>query len=369
VHDIEIIAEINHCPRLTADQILVMARQYRAGGANLIDVGCDPGGPWPGVADVVRRLRDEGFRVSIDSFDQREVELAISAGAELVLSVNSSNVEAACHWSTEAVVVPDDIATLGGLDRSIERLDAAGVRYRIDPVIEPIGFGFAASLARYFEARRRWPQAEIMMGIGNLTELTEVDSAGLNAMLIGICQELGIRSVLTTQVINWARSSIREIDVARQLMHYAVKNRELPKRLDSRLVMLRDPKVHEHGQATLHELSRRITDPNFRIFAERDEIHVMNSGSYLRGNNPFELFDQMLAGNAIDAVHAFYLGYEMAKAVTALTLDKEYRQDQALDWGFLTRPEISHKSKKAEDGERQTTRPEPGCDESIERNP
>jgi hypothetical protein len=33
----------------------------------------------------------------------------------------------------------------------------------------------------------------------------------------------------------------------------------------------------------------------------------------------------------------------MAKAVTALTLGKEYRQDEALDWGFLTRPERHHR--------------------------
>src|SRR5262245_42688890 len=80
-YDIEIIAEINHCPRLAIDEILNMAKQYRSHGADVIDVGCDPGGPWLGVADVVRRLRDEGLRVSIDSFDRREVELAVAAGA------------------------------------------------------------------------------------------------------------------------------------------------------------------------------------------------------------------------------------------------------------------------------------------------
>ena len=42
----------------------------------------------------------------------------------------------------------------------------------------------------------------------------------------------------------------------------------------------------------------------------------------------------------MDANHAFYLGYEMAKAMTALTLEKDYRQDQSLDWGYLTEPEI-----------------------------
>ena len=62
-----------------------------------------------------------------------------------------------------------------------------------------------------------------MMGVGNLTELTDVDSAGVNTLLIGFCQELAIGSVLTTAVINWARSSVREIDLARRLAYHAVR--------------------------------------------------------------------------------------------------------------------------------------------------
>ena len=44
---------------------------------------------------------------------------------------------------------------------------------------------------------------------------------------------------------------------------------------------------------------------------------------------------------SLDSSHAFYLGYELAKATTALTLGKQYRQDEALNWGFLTIPEKS----------------------------
>jgi hypothetical protein len=55
------------------------------------------------------------------------------------------------------------------------------------------------------------------------------------------------------------------------------------------------------------------------------------------------LFEEMQARSAIDPGHAFYLGYEMAKAVTALTLAKNYVQDEALRWGFLTVPEASHR--------------------------
>jgi hypothetical protein len=57
--------------------------------------------------------------------------------------------------------------------------------------------------------------------------------------------------------------------------------------------------------------------------------------------DPFELFDQLLARKPrnLDCSHAFYLGYELSKAQTALTLHKQYRQDEALDWGHLTVPE------------------------------
>jgi dihydropteroate synthase-like protein len=343
-HDIAILAEINHAPRLPPGELLIRARALRDEGSDLIDVGCDPAATWAGLADAVKALRGDGLRVSIDSFDPIEVEAAVKAGAELVLSVNTSNLTAVRSWGCEVVAVPDVPATLEGLDRTVEALTGWGVPFRIDPVIEPIGFGFAASLGRYLEVRRRYPQAEMMMGVGNLTELTDADSAGINVMLLGICQELGIRSVLTTEVINWCRSCVRELALARRLVYYSVTQRVLPKHLEPDLVLLRDPRLQEHGDATLAELAQRVTDRNFRLFAERGLIHVINGKMYLQGNDPFDLFEQLQTGEDIDPSHAFYLGYEMAKAMTALTLGKNYVQDQALRWGFLTRPEESHRN-------------------------
>ncbi|MCH5376533.1 MAG: DUF6513 domain-containing protein, partial [Planctomycetes bacterium] len=81
-YSIEIIAEINHAPQLSQDAIDSLADHYRDSGADVIDIGCIPGTSWTGVGDAVRRLRDRGLRVSIDSFDRHEVELAVAAGAE-----------------------------------------------------------------------------------------------------------------------------------------------------------------------------------------------------------------------------------------------------------------------------------------------
>ncbi len=352
--NIDIIAEINHAARLPIEEIVAMAQAYRADGAEVIDIGCDPlppgemREPWREVADVVRELRAMGLRVSVDSFHPEEVRLAAQAGAELVLSVNSTNREAASGWLNaegnpiEVVAIPDTPGDPVSLDQTIEYLAHHGIPFRVDPIIEPIGFGFAASLGRYLDVRRRYPDVALMMGVGNLTEMTEADSAGLNMMLIGFCQELSIRSVLTTQVINWARSSVREIDIARRVMHFAVTNQTPPKRLDERLVMLRDPKLRTMSDEELRELQSKLTDRNIRIFlgeSEDQPLHAMNKDVHAKGDDPFALFDEL---NITDPSHAFYLGYEMAKAMTALTLGKNYVQDEPLRWGMLTRQEQTH---------------------------
>lgn len=343
---LEIIAEINDAARVEVSRILEIAQGYRNDGADVIDLGCDAQTDrpmWSEITTVVRELRDRGFRVSIDSFHPQEVASAAKAGAELVLSVNATNRHAAEDWGCEVVVLPDDVRTLGGLEATIEVLEMKNVRYRIDPVLEPIGYGFAASLGRYLEVRRRYPKAAMMMGVGNLTELTEVDSAGINMLLAGFCEELGIRSVLTTQVINWARSSVRELDVARRLAFFAFTRKRLPKHVDRRLVMLRDPRVRERNEDALNQLATELTDRNIRLFTRAGRIHAMNKDYHLHSDDPFELFGRM---GIDDESHAFYLGYEMAKAMTAITLGKRYTQDQALNWGMLTREEISHHDRR-----------------------
>lgn len=339
-YDIEIIAEINHSPQLALSEIVAQARKLHADGADVIDLGCDPGHTWTGVRDAVCALRDSGLRVSIDSFNAVEVAAATRAGAELVLSVNSTNRLAARDWGVEVVAIPDDPSQLSTLDATIEFLAQHQVGYRLDPILEPIGFGFAASLSRYAGVRQQYPQAAMMMGVGNLTEMTDADTTGINVLLAGYCQELSIGSVLTTQVGNWCRTCVKELDLARRLVAYAVRNGVPPKRLCPELMPLRDAKLREHGAAALDELAGSVTDRNYRMFAERDEIHAINGSMHLHSQDPFALFQEMLRRDAkIDAAHAFYLGYEMAKAVTALTLNKNYVQDQALNWGMHTRPE------------------------------
>ena len=351
--DIEIIAEINHAPRKSLADILAMADSMRRDGANLIDVGCEPNSSWQGVSDCVKALVDAGHRVSIDSLNPVEISAAVKAGAELVLSVNESNREFAADWGCEVVVIPDNIQSIDSMDETVEMLAAQDVAVRLDPILEPIGFGFANSIKRYLDVRAKWPDAPMMMGIGNITELTDVDSAGVNLLLLAVCQELNITRVLTTQVINWARSSVKECDVARRLVHFSVNQQVPPKRLSEQLVMLRDAKVLSYEADQIAELAANIKDHNYRILADNGMLHLLGSGKHFSGTDPFKIFDELIDSGAtnVDASHAFYLGFEMCKAMTALHLGKQYNQDQALDWGFLTVPEtdrhrISKRRKK-----------------------
>ncbi len=338
-YDIEILAEINNAAKLSREQTRAAADYFQASGADVIDVGCTPGVPFPALGDVVRELRTAGMRVSVDSFEPSEIRMAVEAGAELVLSVNGSNLEVAREVAgsgARVVAIPDFGEGIETLPATIESLERWGVGYLIDPVIEPIGFGFTASLERYAEVHRRYPEAGQMMGVGNITELTSADTTGVHALLLAIAQETGVRAVLTTEVIPWARGAVREIDIARRLMYHAVRHRTLPKNVDDRLLTVKDPVILEYDEAELRRLHAAVKDSNFRIFADRTTITVFNDQLFVRGTDIQEIFAQL---GVEEATHAFYLGRELAKARLAITLGKTYRQEGALAWGYLTPPD------------------------------
>jgi dihydropteroate synthase-like protein len=351
-HTIEILAEINYAPRMSLDALRDEARKLKASGADLIDLGCDPGFRWNQVADAVCALADEGIRCSIDTFDPWEAEQATRAGAELVLSVNGSNRDAARDWGCEVVLVPDSTdeqTYLRSLEQSIDFLVNHQVRFRIDPILEPIGCGFAASLLRYQAVRSHFPEAPMLMGIGNLTELTDCDSAGINILLLALCEEWSIYSVLTTQVIHWAQTSVRECDLARKLVAYANRHRIPAKRVDDRLVMLRDPKVLRFDRQSIELMTASIKDNNYRVFIADGLLHLVAAGVHIEGTDPFAMMDELMKlpqSRNVDSNHAFYLGFELHKALTALTLGKNYDQDVALHWGFLTREESHRRLKR-----------------------
>ncbi|HZE06620.1 MAG TPA: DUF6513 domain-containing protein [Solirubrobacteraceae bacterium] len=335
--DVRVFAEINDVQSLTREQVIDRADAYGAQGADVIDLGLGLDRPWltDGPATIAA-LRERGLSVSIDTLDPDHIRMADAAGVDYVLSLTPETIDLAAQLRATPVLISTEPDDLDGLDRLAGRMEQLGRPYLLDSILAPINSGFAASLARYVEVRRRHPRAEILMGAGNLTELTEADSTGVTALLIGFCQEVGIGAVLTTEVIGWARSVVHETVLAAQIMHLAQRQARPPKHIDSGLVTTRDESMRAPSEEELRAMHAQISDGNWRLFADADWLYAFNGRRFVRGTNMFAVFDEL---GVQDAAHAFYLGKELMKATIARGLRKSYRQEGPLDWGILSFPE------------------------------
>jgi dihydropteroate synthase-like protein len=330
-HDMRIFAEIVDASALSVDAIVARARAMRAAGADIIDLGCLPDTPFPHLEDAVRELTAGGFRVSIDSADMRELARGGRAGASFLLSLTEHTLDIAAETGVQPVLIPEPHGDLPSLLRAAEAADRRGIAALLDPVLDPIHFGFMDSLARYAELRRRLPGAEILMGTGNLTELTDADSAGVTAMLLGICSELHIRNLLVVQVSPHTRRTIQEHDAARRMMFAAREDASLPKDYSAALLALHERKPFPYTPAEIAELAGQVKDANFRIEIAEDGIHVYNRDRHHVAQDAFSLFARLDLGG--DSAHAFYLGAELMRAEIAWRLGKRFAQDEPLDWG------------------------------------
>jgi len=330
-YDMRIFAEIVDASGLDIDVILARAATMRAAGADVIDVGCLPDTPFPHLEDSVRALRAAGYNVSVDSADTGELRRGGRAGAQFLLSLTEATIDLAAETGAVPVLVPATHGDLASLLRAAETADRRGISAILDPVLDPIHFGFMNSLSRYAELRRRLPAAEILMGTGNLTELTDADSVGLTAALLGICSELFIRNLLVVQVSPHTRRTIQEHDSARRIMFAAREDASLPKDYGAALISLHDRKPFPATPSEVGELAAQVKDSNFRIEVAEDGIHVYNREGHHLAQDAMSLFARL--GVDKDGPHAFYLGTELMKAEIAWRLGKRYAQDSPLDWG------------------------------------
>jgi dihydropteroate synthase-like protein len=253
------------------------------------------------------------------------------AGAQFLLSLDETTLDIAVETGATPVLVPASHSDLDSLLRAAESAAKRGIMAILDPILDPIHFGFMDSLARYAELRRRLPQAEILMGTGNLTELTDADSGGMTAALLGICSELAIRNILVVQVSPHTRRTLQEHDAARRIMFAARDDHSLPQGYGGALLQLHDREPFPNSPDEIAEIAAQVKDRNFRIETAEDGVHIYTRGMHHVTQDVFSLFPAL--GIANDGSHAFYLGAELAKAEIAWRLGKRYIQDEPLDWG------------------------------------
>ena len=361
-HDMRLFAEIVDASTMSVAAIVERAGRLRAAGADVIDLGCLPDTPFAHMEETIAALHAQGFRVSVDSADIEELKRAAAAGADHLLSLDEQSLDILPQGSTLApILVPNPHGDLDSLQRAAAKARTRGIEFILDPILDPIHFGFAQSIARYVETRRREPEAEMMMGTGNLTELTDADSSGVTAMLLGLCSELDIRHILTVQVSPHTRRTLEEHDAARRMLFAARADRALPKGYSDALLQVHDKRPYASTPDEIAELARELRDANFRIEVAEDGVHIFARDFHQLASDAMSLFPRLNVEK--DGAHAFYLGTELMKAELAFRLAKRYRQDEPLDFGValdkapaeLERfKEIGHTLRKAKGGDDAT---------------
>ncbi len=330
--DMRIFAEIVDASTLTVSDVVARAKKLSMAGADVIDLGCLPDTTFDHMEATIAALHAEGLKVSVDSANFQELERAVRANADHLLSLDENSLSILPDGSKlTPVLVPSPHGDLDSLQRAAAKARAKNIDFILDPILDPIHFGFADSVARYVELRRREPDAEIMMGTGNLTELTDADSSGVTAILLGLCSELKIRHILTVQVSPHTRRTIEEHDAARRMLFAARADAALPKGYSDALLQVHDKRPFGSTPDEIAELAKDLRDANFRIETAQDGIHVYARDFHCLATDAMSLFASL--GVEKDGAHAFYLGTELMKAEIAFSLGKRYRQDEPLAFG------------------------------------
>ncbi|MBX9629531.1 MAG: dihydropteroate synthase [Burkholderiales bacterium] len=335
-YEARLFVEIIDAPQLTVEAIGQRARELAAQGADVIDLGCLPATPFPHLEEAVAHVKSLGFAVSVDSLETDELLRGGKAGADFLLSLKEDSLWIADEVAATPILIPSEAGDLASLERAMALLDRKGRRYLADPILDPIHFGFTDSIARYHALRAAHPNAGIMMGIGNVTELTHADTMGMNALLFGIVSELHIDAVLVVQVSEHARSVVREADAARRIMFAAREEGALPKDVSGALMALHEKKPFVRDVDEITELAAAVRDPSFRVMTAPDGVHVFNRDGHRVAADPFAFWPELRLEH--DAAHAFYLGVELARAQIGWQLGKRYVQDEELRWGAALPP-------------------------------
>ena len=360
---IRVISEIVEAHLLTIDEIIDRINRYIDNGADIVSIGFEAETPHPDkVYEVIRSIKRElDIPVAIDSLIPSEIIKAVEAGVDLVLSIDLSNIDKVASYviDTPCVFIPydhsrkylpkDPAERTSLLGRIVSRGRSLGIKYIIaDLILEPpiIGDSFK-TLYMYSLFKETHPKIPMLIGSGNIVELMDVDSVGVNALLVMFAMEIGISLVLTVEKSVKAQGSTREIAIASQMASLAYLRKTPPKDLGIDLLILKDKRritmpIEKEGVETVIVKGYRSEyklDPMgiFKIrvdYKDRyiDALYIGRKGKILiRGRSAEEISKYIVDNGLVSMLsHAIYLGRELAKAEEALRINKNYYQERPL---------------------------------------
>ncbi|MDR2943702.1 MAG: DUF4346 domain-containing protein [Methanosarcinales archaeon] len=254
----KILAEIVAAESLTQDELRSQVTQFVFDGADMIDVGFSPDADEKTVSAVFSFVKSiSSVPVSVDAADFAQLRSGIAAGADLVLSADSRILNECGRMLSEKksaafpvfdrvafVVIPDLFSEedrLKTLEQNISVARELGMNKIIaDPILSPPGNDFLLSLMDYSSFCRRNPDIPVLFGAGNVTELFDADSVGMNALLAEIANECGASVLFTPHAGDKGKGSVRELRTASEMMVLAGVRGSSPKDLGLNLLILKE---------------------------------------------------------------------------------------------------------------------------------
>jgi dihydropteroate synthase-like protein len=261
----------------------------------------------------------------------------------MIMSISSKNLDAIELIEEQAVVVVE--RDIDKLFRLIDLVERKTEKVIADPILDS-PLRVAESITRYVEFRMKDPETPLLFGAGNVTELSDADSIGINALLAFIAEELGCNLLFTTEASPKTYGSVRELKIASYLAKASKIRDSPPKDAGVNLLVIKDKMRYESPQrpdeyVEAEESKEFIRDPkgDFIIYVSGDRIVCKHDKLTVIGKNAKEVVDTILRHGLVSRLdHAAYLGRELKKAEIAAILRKNYIQDRELDFGFVSRP-------------------------------
>jgi dihydropteroate synthase-like protein len=312
-------------------EIRRMVEEHLASGADIVDLGFGFDAMPEDVTRVFSELLDVSVPLAVDTQDPALIRASLTR-ADIVLSLQESNIpeigKEVAEAGLAAVVVPGNST----LVKNIARAKKAGIQCIIaDPLLQPAGSGFARSLTRFKKT-----SIPVFFGAGNVVELFDADSVGMNALLAGIAAEVGASVIFTSEHSDKTKGSVREMRQATEMMVLA-KDRPYPKDLGIDLLILkekrrrREPPLEYDTAQPARPMPDEITyDPrgNFRIGIEGDQIVAVLHGRAVKGKQWQDVLSTLLIQGEVTLLdHAGYLGRELYKAELAIRYGRSFEQD------------------------------------------
>lgn len=333
----KVIAEVVNATDLSDDELVDKINYYLESGADIIDLGIPLDFDLRDVERVVRVARDYCKALSIDTFNRKAIEIGVKHGVDMVMSISWENLDCLDLVRDKAVVVVD--RDVDELIRLVEIVKRYTNKVIADPLLDINVF---QSLIRYYKFRQR-SDVPLLMGVGNVTELMDADSVGINALLTYIAEEIGCQLLFTTEASDKTRGSVKELRVATYMAKASKLKKVPPKDLGFDLLVFKEKRIKreklEAGRVVEAEPSEFVRDPkgDFRIWVD-DKIYCKHEKVTIVGENAKEIIDTVIRLGLVSRLdHAGYLGRELKKAEMALKLGKSYVQDEELNFGIFTK--------------------------------